>query len=112
MGLAQVSPKSSGIIPRVRFALLDGGSAGDHTLAGITEGEDLLLSLWVVNLTLSEAGPNTTLAWSPVDLLSEFSISADDTINNDGGTDTSNDMLFIVWYDADFGFDSDEGFKD
>ncbi len=99
------SPRGpSGIIPRVRFYLIDGGAAGNHTLTGIkSDGNDKLISVWAINLTLTEATPNTTLAWTPVDLTSEFSITAADTINNTGGTATTGDLLVVFWYDHDWG---------
>lgn len=95
-------PNPTGIIPRVRFTFLDGDSAGDVTLTGITT-DDRLLSVQVIDLALTEAAPNTTDSWSPSDLTSEFSITAADTINNADGTDTTGDLLFVVWYDADWG---------
>lgn len=98
------TPQPTGVWPKVRFAMLDGAAAGDITLSGIAfTGADKILSVWVINLTLTEADPNTTLLWSPVDLTSEFSITATDTINNTGGTSTELDLVFVVWYDGDYG---------
>lgn len=70
----------------VKVVLIDGGTAGDHTVTGIETGDEL------VSVIHNTAG---TLA----DLTSEFSISAADTINNDAGTDTSSDQLLITYLD-------------
>lgn len=48
-------------------------------------------------------------AGSPADLTSEFSITADDTINNAAGTATTGGLLLIVWYDRDYGIDENRG---
>lgn len=45
-------------------------------------------------------------AEAAVDLTSEFSISADDTLSNSGGTDTTGMTLIVRWYDADWGYTS------
>ena len=65
----------SGLIPRVRLSLVQGGAAGAHTLTGIAIG-DKILSVIHLTLTLTEAAPNTTNLWTPVDLTSEFEGSA------------------------------------
>lgn len=58
-----------------------GGAAGDLTATGVVLATDILR--YVLNLTDS------------VDLTSEFTITADDTINNTGGTATTGDLLLI-----------------
>lgn len=68
-------------------ATIAGGAAGDHTVTGITVYDRLLA---VVDV--SAAGAN---------LVGEFSITAADTINNDGGTDTTGAVLLIIWDVAD-----------
>ena len=79
-----------------RVLLVSGGTAGDHTVTGIREGDKLVSVL------------HYTPATSFADLTSEFIgkdattgngaiIAADDTINNTGGTDTSSDQLLVVW---------------
>lgn len=70
----------------VKFALIDGGAAGNHTVTGIALGDQLL------HVLHNTAG---TLA----DLTSEFSISAADTIANAGGTATTSDQLLVVYLD-------------
>jgi len=106
--MATSSPRGpSGLIPRVRFTFINGGAAGNHTLTGIAaDGNDKLISVWQLNLTLNEAQPNTTNSWGPADLTSEFSITAANTINNTGGTATSGDLLVVIWYDHDWGLKS------
>lgn len=93
------SPKSpSGIIPKIRKTRILGGAAGNHTVTGIAVG-DLILYVWH-HPVLNEAAPNTFSA--PEDLTSEFSVSAADTINNTGGTDTTGGWLEIDWFDPDW----------
>jgi hypothetical protein len=105
------SPQPSGIIPRMRIGFVPGGAAGNFTVTGIRDGFDRIISVLHLTLTLSEGAPNTTNAWSIADLTSEFSITASDTINNGGGTATTNDLLMVIWYDADWGEQSDPGFR-
>lgn len=63
-----------------------GGAAGDITVSGISV-EDQLIS--VVNLD------------DGADLTSEFSITEADTINNAGGTATTDDTLLVLYNDKD-----------
>jgi len=65
--------------------LAAGGAAGDLTATGVSAG-DVLKS--VINLT------------DLTDVTSEFSITADDTINNTGGTATTGDVLLVVFEKA------------
>jgi hypothetical protein len=69
-----------------------GGSAGDHTLTGITT-DDKLQKVYDVAFG---GGVPTAVA----DLTSEFSISAANTINNTGGTAST--YLIVTWVDVDF----------
>lgn len=63
-------------------AVIAGGAAGDHTVMGIAPADVLVA---VLDLT------------TPADLTSECTISATDTINNTGGTDTTGDDLLVWW---------------
>lgn len=72
-----------------------GAAAGDVTVTGITIRDKLKA---VVGFTLSEGAPNTI---NVLDLTDEFSISAADTINNDGGTSSANGILFVTYIAAD-----------
>lgn len=65
--------------------IIAGGSAGNHTVTGV-QAEDQL------DRVLHE-----TTAGLIVDLTSEFTISADNTIENAGGTDTSSDSLIVEY---------------
>jgi hypothetical protein len=67
----------------LRQAILTGGAAGAHTVPGITAASVLLA---VTDLT------------DLVDLTSEFTITADDTIDNTGGTATTSDKLQVWWF--------------
>ena len=74
----------------LKVTLVTGGSAGNHTVTGITTSDEIS---WVGHL--STAAAIATLA----DLTSEFSITATNTINNTGGTDTTSDQLMVIWLD-------------
>ena len=82
--LAQ-APK--GVLKRTHIA---GGAAGNHTVTGIAVGDEIA---WIDHI--STAAAVATIA----DLTSEFTISAADTINNTGGTDTSSDQLGVYYWD-------------
>ena len=104
------------VIPNVRRSYIDGGAAGNHTVTGIDAQDDRLLSVWVLNLTLNEAAPNTTATWAPVDLTSEFQgtnlgITADNTITNTGGTATTGDLLIVEWEDHDYGRETEVAYQ-
>lgn len=71
----------------LKFYAIAGGSAGDHTVTGVAADDHLVA---VIHFT-----PSTSLAI----LTSEFTISAANTINNTGGTDTSSDYLLVVTFD-------------
>jgi hypothetical protein len=64
-----------------------GGVAGDLTLTGVRTTDQIAR---VEAVEFAAEVPDTVHA-----LTSEFTITADDTINNTGGTDTS-DMLLLV----------------
>lgn len=66
-----------------------GASAGDVTVTGINAGDELVSVLFYTG-----SGTDVT---EVVDLTSEFSITADDTINNATGTDTSGGDLKVLW---------------
>lgn len=63
--------------------IVSGDSAGDITVTGIKSYDSLISVL------------HDTASAILVDLTSEFSITADDTINNTDGTDTSGDKLVV-----------------
>lgn len=76
----------------IKTALVAGAAAGDVTVTGINLG-DVLLGVHAVALT--EGTPNTFSGYDEV--TSEFSVTADDTINNTGGTSTANKLVLVVW---------------
>jgi len=76
----------------LKMTVIAGGAAGNHTVTGIAT-EDHLVS--VIHLDLGANGET--------DLTSEFTISAANTINNTGGTDTSNDTLLVMYFDFSAG---------
>jgi hypothetical protein len=82
----------------LKIAFLDGGAAGAHTLTGIATDDNLL---YVGHLTTSVDATFGFGIDSFADLTSEFSISAADTIDNTGGTATTNDHLVVLWLDRD-----------
>ena len=65
-----------------------GGAAGALTATGVKASDKLLL---VQALTLSAGAPNAV-----ADLTSEFSITADNTINNTGGTSTAGAFVAVT----------------
>jgi hypothetical protein len=84
----------------LKTAIVAGAAAGDHTVTGIrvgTQGKsasnpgDQLIAVW-------EQDGTTGLL---VDRTSEYTISADDTINNTGGTTSVGDFLVVFYADAD-----------
>ena len=71
-------------------ALADGDAAGDIVCLGIEPG-DFLISVMHFSTKASIAVLD--------DMTSEFSITATDTINNEGGTPTRRDQLLVTWED-------------
>jgi len=81
----------------VKTTVIDGGAAGDHAVTGIAVG-DALRSVLKLDFTLVEGTPNVR-TWSVADLTSQFTVTATDTINNAGGTDTTGAILVVVFED-------------
>lgn len=78
----------------VKFSMIAGGAAGNHTLTGIAVGDALAGVVYLKD--------NSPLAVS--DISSEFSgtgkgILATNVIANGGGTNTSGGFLLISWVD-------------
>lgn len=74
----------------IKVKLVDGGAAGDFTVTGIAVGDSLVF--------VGEFATKAAIA-TLTDLTSEFSITAADTINNVGGTATTNDQLMVIYHD-------------
>jgi len=70
----------------IKVALINGGSAGVHTVTGVKIGDELIS-------VLEQNGTSGLLT----DLTTEFSIVKVDTISNSGGTDTSSDKLLVLY---------------
>lgn len=78
----------------VKMSLAAGGTAGNFTVTGITTS-DSIRSVWSARY-LTTGAIN-----SVADLTSEFSVTAANTINNTGGTNTTYRLLYVLWFDAD-----------
>lgn len=65
---------------------IDGGGAGNHTVNRIRL-YDHLVAVIAMRGTADGAG----------DLTDEFSLTANATINNTGGTNTTNMTLLVIW---------------
>lgn len=70
-----------------------GDAAGAVAVTGIL-ATSTLLSVWQVTNIATDAGPPIT-----TDLTAEFTVTADDEIDNTGGTDTTGDVLVVTWVD-------------
>lgn len=70
---------------RTEVALVAGGAAGAFTVSGIATVDRLITVQWLVS-----NGAHT-------DLTSEFSITAADTIDNTGGSDTTGHQLLVFY---------------
>lgn len=66
--------------------VISGGGTGDLTVTGISTEDELKAVL--------DLG-------APADLTDEFTISADDTINNDGGSSSSGNSVLVMYIDKD-----------
>lgn len=66
-----------------QIAVIAGGAAGSHTVTGI-KGGDILVGV------IHESG-----GVAQDNLVDEFAITGDDTIDNTGGTATGGDVLIV-----------------
>lgn len=65
------------------------GAAGNLTCTGVKLAQDRLLQVLAITHT-------NGIATAAADLTSEFTITADDTINNTGGTSTANKIVLVM----------------
>lgn len=79
----------------IKTRCIAGGAAGNLSCPGVSVGDQLL---GIVGFKLTEGTPNTM---TPGGFLSEFTITAADTINNTGGTNTTGYVLFVTFNDMD-----------
>jgi len=63
--------------------LVAGAAAGNLTVTGIKKGDNLII---VQDLGVASAN-----------IASQFTVTADDTINNTGGTSTATHNVLVVW---------------
>lgn len=75
-----------------RSAVIAGGAAGNHTVTGIAVGDTLV---GVIRLDRDATAANINITA----ITSEFSVSATNTINNTGGTNTTGDSLLVLYQD-------------
>lgn len=89
-GTVVVATTADIINPAFTSTTAAGGAAGDITVTGV----DLATSVVVSVVAIKDADQ------SVLDLTDEFEVSADDTINNTGGTATTGYHLAVVWHDG------------
>ena len=84
----------------VRQARIAGGSAGDLTVTGI-KTTDKLVSVIRFDVA-TDTGDNATgnKVQAVTNIVSEFTVSAANTINNVGGTDTTGDVLLVTYLET------------
>jgi hypothetical protein len=84
----------------LKQAVISGGAAGAHTVTGIAASDRLVsvVRLDVEVDTGTSASGNKVQAASA--LTSEFAVSAANTIDNTGGTNTTGDLLLVTWETA------------
>lgn len=86
----------------IRFAFISGAAAGDHTVTGIAT-TDVLERVYRADVNCDASGASPTAIVSVLGFLdhtSEYTITADDTINNTGGTTSADMILIVLWRDA------------
>jgi hypothetical protein len=77
-------------VPLIQTAVVAGAAAGDVTVTGI-KLNDVLCG--VTRLDRNATAANITMD----SLTAEFTVTANNTINNAGGTSTSGDVLQVIW---------------
>lgn len=100
----------------VKSTIIAGGAAGAHTVTGIATGDNLVAVLALKGNVPADTSATTEVAeinagghlavgaggaidLAISDLTSEFSISGADTIDNTGGTDTTDYALVVIYED-------------
>lgn len=74
---------ASGELGMIRTRVVAGAAAGNMTVTGIALGDKLIA---VQRIDAAAA-----------DLVSEFTVSAADTINNTSGTSTATGLVLVIW---------------
>lgn len=87
----------------LKIAVVNGASAGNVTVTGITT-DDILEQVYAAAYTINSGTPADDdpidLTSSAGNLTSEFSISAANTINNTGGTTTAGNVVTVLYWSA------------
>jgi len=78
----------AGIKEGLKVALIDGAAAGDHTVTGIKLGAQLVTVLHII----SKASIATM-----AEQTSEYTVTADNTINNAAGTSSASNQLLVMY---------------
>lgn len=86
----------STILTSLRFAFIADAAAGAHTVTGI-QTRDKLIAVLPVLLALAEGAPNLITYTPGADLLSEFTITAANTIDNTAGTTLVDKVALVVY---------------
>ncbi len=87
----------------LRIRIVNGGSAGNITVPGIAVGdviEQVTAAAYTINSGTPADDDPIDLTSSVGDVTSEFSITAANTINNTGGTDTSANILTVLYWQS------------
>lgn len=84
-----LGPVPADVSLNLKATPIAGGSAGNHTVTGIKVGDEIAVVLV----------QDDTTKYFDDEIADEFTITADDTINNTGGTDTTSHHLVILWWD-------------
>lgn len=91
------SMHGSHLVTSLQTQIIVGGAAGNHTVTGIGLNDDLL---YVAMLGFNTADPVVAGgAVTPVvsNLTNEFTVTAANTINNGGGTASTNRVLLVIY---------------
>lgn len=76
-------------VSQMEFDVINGAAAGNHTVTGITTADAIIQVLYFTG-----AGTDVTNVSA---IGSEFTITATNTINNTGGTNTTGGKLLVIW---------------
>jgi len=85
---------TTGVHPAFSDAAVAGGVAGNITVTGISGQRSRIAGVIGHDPAGGGAGISSIVA-----LGSEFSVTADNTINNTGGTNTTGMVLYVFWTD-------------
>lgn len=78
----------------LKLARIKGGAAGSLTVTGAAVGDQILAVQGIGKMS------GTFFINTTVDFTSEFSVTAANTIDNTGGTTTSNWLLLVAYEDV------------